>query len=69
MVNIDELRDVVEIDNLRQENKALKEALAEWVEMAENGLLCCPCNSKRKACKECGIKQTEKASKKLLKAK
>jgi hypothetical protein len=67
---IEHYRDLVELSDLREENKALKAALAEWIDMAENDVLCLPCNSgKGKACKECGIKLMEKQSKKLLRKK
>lgn len=65
---LEQYRDLVELDNLRRENRNLKAVLAEWIDMAESDVLCLPCNSgKGKACKECGIKQMEKQSKKLLK--
>jgi hypothetical protein len=45
----------------------LSAVLEEWVNMSVDGALCCGCNSgKGKHCAECGIRETEICSKKLL---
>jgi hypothetical protein len=65
--DIEQYRDLVELSNLREENKALKVVLAEWLDMSENGALCCGCNSgEGKHCMECGIKVSERQTRLLL---
>jgi hypothetical protein len=64
---LEQNRDLEELSALREENKALKAILAEWVDMSINGALCCGCNSgEGKHCAECGIRISEKVSKELL---
>jgi hypothetical protein len=63
-------KDLEELSKLREENKNLKAALAEWLDMSENGALCCGCNSgKGEHCVECGIKVSERQTRRLLKRK